>query len=663
MKSQSNLTLLERQVIFSLVVGIVLLWGSFPGVMETAPGIIKNSLFQLLLAAPVQFFAGAAFYRATIPALKQRTATMDTLVAFGTTIAFAYSAFVTLFPHIVAMIGVEPEPYFEVSVIIIGLILLGRYFEAKAKSYASSVIKKLIGLKAKTAVVIRDNQQMTIPVEDVVVGDVMLVKAGEKIPVDGIVIEGESSVDESMVTGESIPVDKTVNAPVIGSTINKSGRFTMRAVKVGSETMLAQIITMVERAQASRAPIQRGADQVSAYFVPIVIMLAIATFVTWYVAGPSPALLYALLNMIAVLIIACPYAMGLATPTVIMVGTGLAAERGILIKDAESLEKAEKVTAVVFDKTGTVTKGKLEVINIAKTGEQNLDTRTLLELVASAESRSEHPLAQAIVQKAIKEDIKISKPKLFTSIAGFGITARVSNFDVVVGNKKLLEEKAVALNKATERIVDTFSQEGKTPVLVAINGSTAGVLALSDVLREYANETVRELTARGYEVWMITGDHKNTAKAIAYQLGISNVLAEVLPQEKAEKIRMLQEQGKSVAMVGDGVNDAPALAAANVGIALGSGSDVAIEAADITLINKDVRAVVTAFLLSKKTMRTIKLNLFWAFGYNAILIPLAMGVLYPVWQILFNPILASIAMALSSIAVVLNALLLKRAKI
>lgn len=655
-----ELAALRIKVVASLISGALLVWGSFPGLMNFAPELLKNFYVQLILATPIQFWAGLEFYRATIPALKNRTANMDTLVALGTTVAFLYSAFVTFFPDVVMMLGVDHMPYFDVSVIVIALILLGRYFEAKAKMGTSGAIKKLIGLQAKTARVIRDGKEVDILIDQVLVDDVIRVRPGEKIPVDGIIIEGESSIDESMITGESIPVDKARGDTVVGSTINKSGMFMYKASKVGSDTMLAQIIKLVQEAQGSKAPIQRLADTVSSYFVPVVIMLAFATFGVWYVFGPNPAFLFALLNTVAVLIIACPCAMGLATPTAIMVGTGKGAEHGILIKDAESLEIANKVQTVVFDKTGTLTKGKPEVTDVIPLNKYIKGE--VLKLAASIEKGSEHSLAESIVKEAEDQKVKIDSVSKFKAIAGHGVEGYVGKEQIFFGNRRLMDRENISFNEVVDQI-SKLESEGKTVMLLAIDKELAGLVAVADTIKESAKAGVEALRKKGIEVVMITGDNQITANAIAKKLGIDRVLAEVLPDQKEAEVRKLQAEGKKVAMVGDGINDAPALAAADVGIAMGTGTDVAIEAADITLINKDLQSVASAIELSKKTMRTIRLNLFWAFGYNIILIPVAMGVLYPFGGPLLNPIFASVAMASSSISVVANSLLLKRVKI
>lgn len=674
-EKKKELQSLRNKVLMSLFLGFLILWGSFPGLMETSPKILQNFLIQLILATPVQFFAGLIFYQAAIPAIKHRTANMDTLVVIGTTVAYIYSAFVTFFPQIVERLGVEPLPYFDVSAIIIGLILLGRYLEAKAKAGTSSAIKKLIGLQAKTARIVRKNQELDIPIDQVVIGDVIRVRPGEKIPVDGEIIDGESSIDESMVTGESIPVDKTKEDLVIGATINKTGTFLYKATKVGGDTMLSQIIKLVMEAQGSKAPIQRLVDTVSSYFVPIVIMLAFGTFGVWYIIGPQPAFLFALLNSIAVLIIACPCAMGLATPTAIMVGTGKGAEKGILIKDAKSLEIANKVKVVVFDKTGTLTHGKPIVTNVililSKSKGKNpdpsvvsLSQNDILRFAASIEKGSEHSLADAIVKKAEEEKLILEKTEDFRAIPGHGITGTVNiknkKLNIVFGNKKLMVREKVNVDDNAFEKVEELENEGKTVMMLSIEGSLVGLIAVADTLKETAKKGIEALQKIGIETVMITGDNRRTANAIAKEVGIDKVLAEVLPEDKEKEVRKLQLGGRKVAMVGDGINDAPALALADVGIAMGNGTDIAIESADITLVNKDLTSVAQAIGLSKKTMRTIKLNLFWAFGYNIILIPVAMGALYPNFGILLNPIFASFAMALSSISVVSNSLLLKK---
>ncbi len=650
-EKQKELFSLKKKAFISLFLAALIVWGSFPFLEQFAPPLLKNFWFQLILALPVQFWAGFMFYKATLPALRHRTANMDTLIAIGTSAAFGYSLVATAFPQVIASTGIEPMPYFDVSAVIIGLILLGRYFEAKAKAGTSEAIKKLIGLQAKTARVLLNGKEVDVPIDQVVIGNVIRVRPGEKIPVDGKVKEGQSAVDESMISGESIPVEKQKGDLVIGGTINKTGSFTYEATKVGSDTMLAQIIKLVQEAQASKAPIQRLVDLISSYFVPIVIMLAIATFTIWYIFGPNPAFLFALLNSVAVLIIACPCAMGLATPTAIMVGVGKGAEQGILIRNAEGLEIAHKINTVIFDKTGTLTKGKPEVTDVVG---------NVLQLAASLEKGSEHSLAEAIVKKAEEDKVTLKKVDKFKAVPGHGVEGRIDGEFVVLGNRRLMNREKIKIN---EKEVEKLESEGKTVMMLGVAGKLAGLIAVADTVKETSKSAIKTLSQMGIETVMITGDNQRTAQAIAKQVGIKRVLAEVLPDQKEAEVKKIQAEGKVVAMVGDGINDAPALAASNIGIAMGSGTDVAMEAAGITLVSKDLNAVASAITLSKKTMRTIKLNLFWAFGYNITLIPVAMGVLYPFSGILLNPILASAAMAMSSISVVSNSLLLKKVKI
>ena len=655
---------LRVKVVISLFLGFLIVWGSFPGLMNTAPIILQNFLIQLLLATPVQFWAGWSFYRAAFSALKHRTANMDALVIIGTTVAYGYSAIVTIFPRVVESIGITPLPYFDVATIIIGLILLGRYFEAKAKAGTSQAIRKLIGLQAKTARVIRDGKEIDIPINQVAAGDIIRVRPGEKIPVDGIIEEGESSIDESMVTGESMPVDKAKGDIIVGATINKTGSFTFKATKVGQETMLAQIIKLVQEAQGSKAPIQRLADLVSSYFVPAVIMLAILTFVVWYDFGPDPALTFAILNTVAVLIIACPCAMGLATPTAIMVGTGKGAENGILIKDAESLETAHKINTIIFDKTGTLTKGRPEVTDIilvqnlnlkSKNENSGLSQNQALILAASIEKGSEHSLAEAIVNESRKRNLAFLTVSQFRAIPGQGVEGVVDGKRVALGNRRFMEKENITL-VSTQAGIERLENEGKTVMMLVFDGKLVALIAVADTLKETALSAVKQLQKFGIEVAMITGDNQRTASSIARKVGINRVLAEVLPDQKEAEVKKIQAEGKIVAMVGDGINDAPALAAANVGIAMATGTDVAIESAGITLLHGDISKVVKAVLLSKATMRGIKQNLFWAFIYNIIGIPIAAGIFYPIFGWLLNPVLAAMAMAFSSISVVLNSL-------
>ncbi|MBI5075039.1 MAG: copper-translocating P-type ATPase [Nitrospirae bacterium] len=617
-----------------------------------------NHLIQLVLATPVQFWIGRHFYTGALAAARHRTTNMNTLIAIGTSSAYLYSIVATFFPELFAIKGYSAEVYFDTSATIIVLILLGRLFEARAKGQTSEAIKKLIGLQAKTARVIKDGRETDVPIEDVEMGDIMLVRPGEKIPVDGVIKDGYSSVDESMVTGESIPVEKNAGAQVIGGTINKTGSFRFEAVKVGRETMLSHIIEMVQSAQGSKPPIARLADVIASYFVPAVIGIAALTFAVWYFFGPAPAFTYAVLNFIAVLIIACPCSLGLATPTSIMVGTGKGAENGILIRSGEALEKTHKITAIVFDKTGTLTKGRPEVTDMIAKG---MEEKDLLFYAASAEKGSEHPLGESIIKKAQETGLAIADPEQFQAVPGHGIKAVIRGRAVLLGNLKFMKDEGVDLTALTAES-DTLSLQGKTPMFVSVDSAAAGIIAVADTLRAESVAAVKQLHALGIEVVMITGDNKRTGEAIARQAGIDRVLAEVLPQDKAAEVKKLQAEGKVVAMVGDGINDAPALAQADVGIAIGTGTDVAMEASDITLIAGNIKGVVTAIALSKATMRNIKQNLFWAFAYNVILIPVAAGVLFPFFGILLNPMLAAGAMGFSSVTVVTNALRLRRFK-
>jgi Cu+-exporting ATPase len=646
-KERADLT---HKVIISAILSILILLGSFPEWFGQTP--FTNFWVLLALATPVQFWAGWGFYQATWSGLKNRTASMDTLIAIGTTAAYGYSLFSSV-------------RYFDTAAIIITLILLGRLLEANAKAHTSDAIKKLLHLQAKTARVVRGGKEIDIPIEEVKVGDIIRVRPGEKIPVDGTISEGATSIDESMVTGESIPVDKKVGDMVTGATINKTGTFLFAATKVGDETMLAQIVKMVSEAQSSRAPIQRMADVVSSYFVPIVLILAVVTFVIWYDLGlPTQALA----NMIAVLIIACPCALGLATPTAIMVGTGRGAEKGILIKDAQALETAHKIKLAVFDKTGTLTRGEPKVTNVEFNDgidAMELSKDEVARLAVSVEALSEHPLSQAIV--SFFSDTRDSpltnksphKVTEFSAIEGFGVQGAVAGKRVVIGNKKLMEKEGVMRCAQLDAKADVWAKEGKTLAYVAVDKKHVALLAIADTLKDDAKDMVTDLTRMKIGVQMITGDNEPTAKAIAKLAGITSVLAGVLPQQKAETIKDLRGKQGTLAFVGDGINDAPALAAADVGIAMGSGTDVAIESAGITLLNKNLRSVVTAIKLSRATMTTIKQNLFWAFGYNVILIPVAAGILYPITGWLLNPALAAFAMAASSISVVGNSLRLK----
>jgi Cu+-exporting ATPase len=612
---------------------------------------------QLLFQTPVQFWVGWQFYIGAWKTAKHGSADMNTLIAVGTSAAYLYSMLAMFFPHLFSAQGLMAEVYFDTAGAIIVLILLGRLLEARAKGQTSEAIKKLIGLQAKTARVVRNGREEDIPVEEVQIGDRVVVRPGEKIPVDGIVKEGHSAVDESMVTGESIPIEKQAGDEVIGATINKTGTFQFEAVKVGKDTMLSQIVKMVEEAQGSKPPIARLADIIAGYFVPAVIGIAVITFIVWYFFGPVPALTYAVLNFVAVLIIACPCALGLATPTSIMVGTGNGAEHGVLIRGGEALETAHKLKAIVLDKTGTLTEGKPSVTEIVALDPYTEDN--ILRYAASAEKGSEHPLGEAIVNRAMEKNLSLMSPEDFNAIAGHGIEATIEGKSLLLGNLKLMRDRGVPL-EGLEKKAEAFSKQGKTPMFVAVDQQPAGIVAVADTLKQNSKAAVEALHRMGIEVAMITGDNRRTAEAIAAQIGIDRVLAEVLPDGKADEVKKLQAEGKKVAMVGDGINDAPALAQADVGIAIGTGTDVAMESADITLISGDLKGVLTAIALSRATIRNIKQNLFWAFAYNSILIPVAAGVLFPFFGILLNPIFAAAAMGLSSVTVVSNSLRLKR---
>ena len=615
------------------------------------------ALISFVLATPVQFLIGWRFYRGAFAALKHGTADMNVLVAVGTSAAYVYSVVATFAPHLVMMGGQMADVYFDTSTMIIALILLGRLLEARAKGQTSEAIRRLHKLEARTARVERDGREADVPVEDVQVGDLVVVRPGEKIPVDGVVADGYSAVDESMITGESIPAGKKVGDNVIGATLNKTGSFKFRATRVGKDTVLFQIIRMVEEAQGSKAPIQRLADQVASVFVPVVIGIAVLTFLAWYFLGPQPAFLVAMLNFISVLIIACPCAMGLATPTAIMVGTGKGAENGILIKGGESLESAYQVDTIVLDKTGTITKGEPSLVDVVPAG--GYGPEQVLHFAASAEKGSEHPLGEAVVRGAEARKVPVSNATKFDALPGKGIVAEVDGRIVLVGNARLLEEEDVEV-APMKADFERLSAEGKTPVYVAVDGKPAGVVAVADTIKEGSAEAIAALERLGIEPVMITGDNRRTAEAVAKQVGIGRVLAEVLPQDKADEVKKLRAGGKKVAMVGDGINDAPALAEADVGIAIGTGTDVAIEASDITLMSGDLRGVITAIKLSRATIRTIRMNLFWAFFYNVVGIPVAAGVLIPWFGISLNPIIAAAAMAFSSVSVVSNSLLLNR---
>jgi Cu+-exporting ATPase len=684
---------LKQKFLVGALLSTLIVIGALPhmglhGLAAWIPPLLSSPWVQLILATPVHWWVGWQFHRGFITALRHRTADMNTLVSLGTNAGYFYSVMATVAPSFFA-IEHQAAVYFETVAVLHTLIILGRWLEARARGRTSEAIKKLIGLQVKTARVLRRSVagpvEEDIAIEQVQVGDLVVVRPGEKIPVDGMVREGASAVDESMLTGESLPVEKRPGAAVFGATLNKTGTFTFEVTKVGGETALAQIIRLVEQAQASKPPIQRLADQIAAVFVPAVVGIALVTFAVWAVWGPAPALVFALSNLMAVLLIACPCAIGLAAPTAVMVGVGKAAEHGILFRGAEALEVTSKLTTIVMDKTGTLTRGEPSVTDIlvssqftvhssqmtGETSDGNLgfsvnrepstlnpSQRELLRLAASAERGSEHPLGESIVARAKAEGLVLGTPEGFEAIPGHGVRSTVEGRRLVLGNLRLMQEQGLALDGWTKE-GERLAAEGKTPVFLAIDGTLAGMIAVADTLKPHAREAVAALKRLGLQVVMMTGDSRRTGEAIAKAVGIGRVLAEVLPEEKAGEVRKLQVEGHVVGMVGDGINDAPALAQADVGIAIGTGTDVAVEASDVTLITDDLRAVVAAIALGTRTMRTMKQNFFWAMAYNVILIPVAAGALYPLLGVLMSPVLAGAAMAFSSVSVVLNSLRLR----
>jgi Cu+-exporting ATPase len=692
-----ELAALRKKLVVSLVLagaimGLMLLelLAQRSEVTLSRQALMAIAIVQLILATPVQFWAGHHFYVSAIGAARHKTANMSTLVAVGTSAAYAFSVLAIVdYAFQLGVLPVSPhggpQVYFDTSAAVIALILLGKYLETKAKSKTNSAIKRLMGMQARTARVVRDGAEIDVPIEQVVVGDTVIVRPGEKIPVDGSIVSGYSSVDESMITGEPIPVEKGEGDEVIGATINKTGTFRFEATRVGRDTALAQIVRLIQEAQGSSAPIQRLADRVSAYFVPVVIGVAIVTGLVWLLFGPEPQISYALVTFVTVLIIACPCAMGLATPTAIMVGTGKGAERGILIRSAVALETAHNLDTIILDKTGTITAGEPRVTDViaaarsAGAGQVSAASRasrgsvsaspdlqgdalspedTALRLAASAEQGSEHPLGEAIVGYARERSLSLAPASHFDAIPGHGIEAQVDGVHVLLGNDRLLADRGVSVGSLAARS-DELSSAGKTPMYVSADGAVLGVIAVADTLKPGSADAVKALQDLGLDVWMITGDNERTARSIAAQVGIENVMAEVLPEGKADKVKELQADGHVVGMVGDGINDAPALAQADVGMAIGTGTDVAMDSADITLMRGALDGIVDAIQLSHATMRIIRQNLFWAFAYNVVLIPVAMGVLYPPFGILLNPMMAAAAMALSSVTVVSNALRLR----
>ncbi|MCR1897524.1 heavy metal translocating P-type ATPase [Irregularibacter muris] len=663
-RKEQEMKLLWQKFIISAIFTVPLLYISMghmigmplPDFINPMINPMAFAVAQLLLTIPV-VIAGNRFYTVGFKALIRRSPNMDSLIAIGTAAAVLYGIFAT-----VKIAGGHHEYahdlYFESAAVIITLILLGKYLESVSKGKTSEAIKKLVGLAPKTAMIIRDEKEVTIPIEDVEVGDIIVVKPGEKMPVDGEVVEGTTSVDESMLTGESIPIEKNIGDKIIGASINKNGRIKYKATKVGKDTALAQIIKLVEDAQGSKAPIAKLADVVSGYFVPIVISLAVLSGLGWYFLGGESGI-FSLTIFISVLVIACPCALGLATPTAIMVGTGKGAEHGVLIKSGVALEAAHKIQTIVFDKTGTITEGKPKVTDIVVT--EGITEDELLELAASAEKGSEHPLGESIVKDAVEKGLEFKKLDFFKAIPGHGIEVKIDEKNILLGNRKLMIESNISL-ASLEEVSDKLAGEGKTPMYIAIENKISGIIAVADIVKENSKKAIDKLHEMGIEVAMITGDNKRTAEAIAKQVGIDRILAEVLPQDKANEVKKLQAEGRKVAMVGDGINDAPALAQADIGIAIGSGTDVAMESADIVLMRSDLMDVPTAIQLSKSTIKNIKENLFWAFGYNTVGIPVAMGILHIFGGPLLNPMIAGAAMSLSSVSVLTNALRLKRFK-
>jgi Cu+-exporting ATPase len=662
-RKQKEIKTLWTKFVIATAFGIPLLyfamvpmisWWPFPIPRALNPMLypLRFALLQISLTIPI-IIAGYRFYTVGFKALLQRSPNMDSLVAIGTTAAILFSLYNT-YQIMQGNFGAVEGLYYETAGVIIALILLGKSLEAVSKGKTSEAIKKLMGLAPKTATVISNGKEIELPIEDVEIGDIILVRPGEKIPVDGVVLEGNTSIDEAMLTGESMPVDKKVGDKVFAASINKNGMIKFQATKVGSDTALAQIIKLVEDAQGSKAPIAQMADIVSGYFVPVVCVIALIAFLAWFLTGQSLA--FSLTIFISVLVIACPCALGLATPTAIMVGTGKGAENGILIKGGEALETAHKITTIVFDKTGTITEGKPEVTDIITVG--GIERDRLLRIAASGEKGSEHPLGEAIVRGAQKDNLEFLAVDAFEAIPGHGIEVTIDHTKVLIGNKKLMDDRKISLTALKEKS-DLLASEGKTPMYIAMNDSLAGIIAVADVVKESSAKAIKKLQSMGIEVAMITGDNRKTAEAIAKQVGIDRVLAEVLPQDKSNEVKKLQAEGKKVCMVGDGINDAPALVQADIGIAIGSGTDVAMESADIVLMRSDLMDVPTAIHLSKSTIRNIKQNLFWAFGYNVAGIPIAAGILYLFGGPLLNPIFAAAAMAFSSVSVVSNALRLK----
>ncbi len=649
---------LMRQFIFAAVVSVPVVFFSYPDIFGISglmrQGSASATYISLAMAAVtllVMFYSGAQFFTGAVAAFKSRSANMNTLVASGITAAWLYSTVAVLFPSVFPSKALAGQ-FYDVVAVVVALVILGLALEVRAKGKSSLAIKKLIGLQAKTARVVRDGTEKDIPFEEVVVDDIVIVRPGEKVPVDGAVTDGSSSVDESMITGEPIAAEKHTGDEVIGGTINKTGSFRFRATKVGKDTALAQIINMVQQAQNSKAPIQRVVDQISGYFAPAVIILSIISFIIWYDFGPQPNLVFALIVLVTTLVIACPCALGIATPISLMVGVGKGAENGILIRSGAALETAQKLNTIVLDKTGTITKGKPALTDVVTT--DGFNENEILSLAASVEKASEHPLADAIVTGAQELKVSINDPESFSAIPGKGVEAKVAGKHILLGNVKLMNEYGIAVESLADKSRQ-LAEDGKTPMYVAVDKRFAGIVAVADTVKEDSKSAVAQLQKMGLEVVMITGDNERTAKAIARQVGITRVFAEVLPEDKAHNIQKIQGEGKKVAMVGDGINDAPALAQADIGLAIGTGTDVAIEASDITLIKGNLSGVVAAIDVSRATMKNVRQNLFGAFFYNILGLPIAMGALYPFFGILLSPIIAGAAMAFSSVTVVTNA--------
>ena len=653
--------LLKKKLIVSAALTGVILLGAMTSLLSVLP--LGAPVWLFVLTTPVQFWVGGQFYRSAWARARHGSSDMNTLIVVGTSAAYLYSTVAVFAPGFFATAGQQPQMYFDTAAVIITLILLGRLLEARAKRRTTEAIRRLAQLQPNTATLLRgEGEQETVSVDQVQVGDQVLIRPGEQIPVDGIVQAGSSAVDESMLTGESLPVEKQPGDTLTGATINTTGALTVLATKVGKETALARIIDLVRQAQGSKAPIQRLADRIAAYFVPVIIATAVVTFCLWLVLGPDPSLTFALMTFVAVLIIACPCSLGLATPTAIMVGTGRGADHGVLIKGGEILERAHTLTTVVFDKTGTLTTGKPAVTDIlpSETVPERVafSSEELLRLAAGAEWQSEHPLGQAIVQQAKAQGLTLAPVESFVALAGHGVEARLEGKAVLIGSQRLLAQRGIQSGDMLGQS-EALSREGKTPLYVVVNRRVVGLIAVADTLKPRAAEDVRRLQHMGLEAVMLTGDNRHTAHAIARQAGITRVLAEVLPEDKAAEIARLQDAGAAVAMVGDGINDAPALAQATIGIALGTGTDIAIEAADITLMRGELSGVSTAIALSRRTVQVIRQNLFWAFAYNTAGIPLAAGLLYPFFGILLDPRVAALAMALSSVSVLMNSLRLR----